>query len=225
MKICILIPAHNEEETIGSLVEAIKQFSCDVVVMDDGSEDHTGEWAKAAGAIVLANSQKSGKGAALQKGFDYVLQGDYSGVITMDGDGQHAPEDLKVFIDAAQEYPKCIVAGNRMGNSRGMPLVRYLTNRFMSILISGECHQSIPDTQCGYRYIDGEVLRRIRNQLTCQGFEVESEILMKAAKQGVKIYSVPVKTIYRNEKSKINPLKDTIKFFTYFIKEICPFNN
>ncbi|MCK5179213.1 MAG: hypothetical protein KAR32_06750, partial [Candidatus Omnitrophica bacterium] len=104
-------------------------------------------------------------------------------------------------------------------NSKGMPFIRYCTNRFMSWLISLACGQSIADTQCGYRYIHCEILKQL--DLTSRDFEIETEILMKACQKGFKVLNVPIKTIYRNEESKINPFKDTIRFFTYFIKEIC----
>ena len=88
----------------------------------------------------------------------------------------------------------------------------------MSSLISFACRNSIADTQCGYRYINCDILKQI--QFSSDDFEIETEILMKAAKKGYPIYSVPIKTIYRDEKSKIHPFKDTIRFVNYFIKEI-----
>ncbi len=218
MKFCILIPAHNEAQTIGSLVEVLKEQGQDVIVIDDGSRDNSGEIAKNKGAFVIQNKEKRGKGASLQRGFDYALNGGYAGVLTMDGDGQHDPSDVENFFERARKNQEQIVAGNRMCNHKGMPLVRYLTNRFMSFLISLACRQSIADTQCGYRYISCAILRKIR--LTCRDFEIETEILMKASKKGFLITSVPVKTIYCNEKSKINPFKDTVRFFVYFMREI-----
>ncbi|MCK5260152.1 MAG: hypothetical protein KAJ70_03740, partial [Candidatus Omnitrophica bacterium] len=112
-----------------------------------------------------------------------------------------------------------VIVGNRMANAKGMPFVRYCTNHFMSRLISLACGQSIVDTQCGYRYIHCDILKAI--DLISRDFEIETEILMKACQKGFKVRNVPIKTIYRNEESKINPFKDTIRFFTYFIKEIC----
>ncbi|VAX37150.1 hypothetical protein MNBD_UNCLBAC01-762 [hydrothermal vent metagenome] len=220
MKICIIVPALNEAATIGKLVQAIKAKNYDVVVIDDGSSDDSGKIAKDLGAVVIRNAHKSGKGASLQKGFDYALKGDYTGIITMDSDGQHDPEDLSVFIDEARKDPNCVITGNRMAQAKGMPWVRFKTNQFMSFLISKACHQKIPDTQCGYRYIGADVLRLIRFRLKSRDFEIETEILMKAVKQGFKVSSVPVKTIYRDEKSKISPFKDTMRFFVYFIKEL-----
>ena len=218
MKICLVIPVHNESSAIGPLIEAIRRKNLDVVVIDDGSSDRSGEIASQKGAKVLRNTQRSGKGFSLQRGFDYAMEQSYEAVIAMDGDGQHDAGDLDCFIDQAQIAPVCIIAGNRMHNVKDMPWLRCLTNRGMSWLISCFCHQPIPDTQCGYRYIHSKILKEIH--LSSSDFEIETEVLIQAAKKGFKIYSVPIKTIYRDEESKIHPLKDTIRFFRYLFKEI-----
>jgi len=189
-----------------------------VIVIDDGSADRSGKIAKDKGAVVILNENKSGKGYSLRKGFEYAIKEGFDGVITIDGDGQHDVDDFEKFIDFARDNKDIVVNGNRMTDSKGMPFIRRLTNKFMSVLISMACKQSIPDTQCGYRYIGSGVLNRL--SLSSNQFEIETEILMKAAKNGFKIYSVPIRTIYRNEVSKINPLKDTIRFFVYFLGEI-----
>lgn len=218
MKIAILIPAHNEQQAIASVVRSFRAKALDVFVMDDGSTDQTSLNAREAGAIVLRHEQKSGKGATLRRGFEHILAQGYDGLIIVDGDGQHSADDVEKFLKLAKTNPDCLINGNRMKNHDAMPWVRYLTNRFMSILISCACGQWIADTQCGYRYVGAHILRAW--QLQCTGFEIETEMLMKAAKKKFKIYSVPIKTIYEDEKSKINPLRDTFRFIRYFVKEI-----
>ncbi len=218
IKICILIPVYNESKAIGSIVKALKLKKLDVFVIDDGSTDNSGLYASDNGAIVMRNEQKKGKGFSLKRGFRFILQHQYDGIITMDGDGQHDVLDVDSFILKAQADPASVVAGSRMEDHKGMPFVRLLTNRFMSFLISVACRQRISDTQCGYRYIGCEVLRNVK--LTSNDFEIETEMLMKAAKKGFKIYSVPVKTIYNDAESYIHPVKDTFRFIIYFIREL-----
>ena len=218
MKIAVVIPAHNEEAAIGPLVEAVRALGHDCIVIDDGSQDGSGDMAREQGAVVIRNEEKKGKGKSLQRGFEYVMKQDFDCVLVMDGDGQHDVEDVDQFIQKAREHSPCVVTGSRMQNHKGMPLLRLCTNRFMSLLISAVCRQNIPDTQCGFRLISLDVLKELR--LTSSDFEIETEVLIKASKKGFKIFSVPIKTIYRNELSKINPLKDTIRFFKYLIKEI-----
>ena len=219
MNPCILIPVYNEFKAVGRLVESLKKKNFDVVVVDDGSRDQSGLMAKEKGAVVLAHEQNKGKGRSLQDGFDYILkQQKYDCVITLDGDGQHDIEDIDRFLSKAQEYPRSIVTGNRMANPQGMPRVRFFTNQFMSAMISFLCKQKIPDTQCGFRLISCDVLKELK--LTSSDFQIETEVLIKANKKGYKIYSVAIKTIYRDEDSKINPLVDTFRFIIYITKEI-----
>ncbi|OGX34583.1 MAG: hypothetical protein A3C36_05185 [Omnitrophica WOR_2 bacterium RIFCSPHIGHO2_02_FULL_52_10] len=219
MNICALIPAHNESRNIGGVIDGLKAKGLDVLVIDDGSSDGTDTIARQKGAHVIRHDRKAGKGRSLQEGFDYALRHGYDGVITVDGDGQHDVNDIGRFLTLAGEHRVSVVTGNRMADTKGMPFIRYCTNRFMSWLISLACRQNIEDTQCGYRYISCDILREIR--LTCNGYEIESEILLKACKRGFKVYSVPIKTIYSDEVSNINPFIDTARFFVYFIKEIC----
>jgi glycosyltransferase involved in cell wall biosynthesis len=218
MKICVLIPVHNEAQTIGQLVSGLKERSLDALVVDDGSSDGSGKIAQENGAFIIRNNKKMGKGVSLQRGFSYILKRDYEGIVTMDGDGQHDIGDIDKFVEKAGAYPNCVITGNRMSNTKGMPFIRYLTNHIMSGLISFICKQTVKDTQCGYRYIGCGILKGIN--LSCGDFEIETEILIKSSKKGFNIYSVPVKTIYRNEKSKIDPFKDTIRFFVYLSKEL-----
>ena len=220
VKACILIPVYNECKEIGRLVESLKRKGFDVVVVDDGSTDDSGKTAREKGAVVIRHDQKQGKGRSLQDGFDYILkQAKYDGVITIDGDGQHDIEDIDQFLVKAREHPQSIITGTRMTNPRGMPLVRLWTNRLMSGVISFLCRQKIPDTQCGFRFISCSVLKPLK--LTSSDFQIETEVLIKASKKRFKIYSVPIKTIYRGEASKINPVVDTFRFLVYIIKEMC----
>jgi len=217
MRICIVIPVYNEAAYIAELVVDIKKKGWDVVVVDDGSSDQGGVMAKEKGAVVITHKKKSGKGLSLRDGFDYALKDNYDGVITMDGDGQHDPSDIQKFIDKAGEAENDIIIGNRMENHQKMPLIRFAVNKIMSAMISSVCRQNIPDSQCGFRFISRRVLKEIK--LSSSDFEIESEVLIKASKKGLRFCSVPIKTIYRQEKSKINPFRDTIRFFVYIIRE------
>jgi len=218
MRICVLIPIHNEIREIGRLVAAIRKMNLEVVVVDDGSTDGSGEAARREGAAVLVNPEKQGKGRSLQKGFAHALQESFDGVITMDGDGQHDPEDLEAFLNEIVRHPQGIITGSRMAHPKGMPLVRLWTNFFMSFWISLVCGQKVPDTQCGFRYVSADVLKNIT--LTANDFEIETEVLIKASRRRYPIFSMPIKTIYRDEESKIHPFKDTARFFIYMIKEM-----
>ncbi len=110
-----------------------------------------------------------------------------------------------------------------MRNPQGMPLVRLCTNRLMSGLISLVCGQHIPDTQCGFRLIKTDVLRAIK--LESSDFEIETEVLIKASRKRFKMASVSIQTIYRNEISKIQPVRDTFRFIAYLWRELLAKND
>jgi len=136
----------------------------------------------------------------------------------MDGDGQHLPEEIPYFTRLAKYSNSSILIGNRMLKRKDMPLLRVFTNRFMSWFISSLAGQKIPDTQCGFRLIKKDVLNKIN--LRTRKYETESEIIIKAARLGFKVESVPIKTIYKGEKSQINPIIDTLRFIRFIATEL-----
>ncbi len=207
---CVLIPAYNEGSRIARVISEVMPFCPNVVVVDDGSEDDTAKVAEMAGAVVLVQPENQGKGAALHRGFHYAREKGFDFVITMDGDGQHAPEDIPSFIEAYSDGMPVIV-GNRMARPDSMPLVRRITNRFMSWLLSRKMGQTVPDTQNGFRLYKTDVIPELR--VDANRFAAESEMLLELSARKVRIGSVPIKVIYRDEKSKINPIKDTWRFF------------
>lgn len=218
MKICVIIPAYNESKEIAPLLAGVRLHCPQVLVIDDGSKDNTAQIAQDNGAVVFRNIRNQGKGTALISGFNYVLKHDFDAVITMDGDGQHLPEEIPLFIKTAIYSNNGIVIGNRMSERMNMPFLRVLANKFMSRVISLMVEQDIPDTQCGYRLIKRGVLEKL--VLNTSNYDTESEILIKAARLGFKIESVRIKTVYRGEKSQINPFVDTFRFIRLIWREL-----
>src|SRR5262249_1431218 len=132
--------------------------------------------------------------------------------LILDGDGQHAPEEITRFLAAANETKAPMLVGNRMSDTKKMPFVRKMTNLFMSSQISKVCGQWVPDTQCGFRMIHRDLLQAMAAIPTTK-FDYETEMLVVAARRGCQIAAVPISTIYGDEKSKIHPVRDTIRFF------------
>jgi len=184
--------------------------------VDDGSTDKTAELAAAEGAVVVQHKVNKGKGASMREGFSHILKRGFELVVVMDGDNQHEVEDIDAFLSRMEETGADMVVGNRMHDITLMPSERVHTNRFMSSLISMISGQKVPDTQCGFRLIKASLLESIR--LESSNYEIESEMIIRAAKKGYRIESVPIKTIYRDEKSCINPVVDTLRFFYFLIK-------
>ena len=216
-KTCVLIPSYNEAKSIGRIVGELKAKGLSPCVVDDGSTDDTAKIAESCGAIVLRHEKNKGKGASLREGFIYALKEGFDKVLIMDGDGQHSCDDLQAFIQKAEASNCGIIVGNRMATTKQMPVLRIMVNRFMSGLISLIAGQHIPDTQCGFRLVKKDLLQKV-NLLTSK-YETESEILIKAARLGFKIESLPVKTIYSGQKSQINPFIDTLRFLRFIILE------
>ena len=217
MRICVLIPCYDVESVIGGVVKEIKNAGLDVVVIDDGSTDETEKRASEHGALVMRHVKNLGKGASLREGFDFVVRmTNFEAVIVMDGDGQHSPGDIQKFISHASRHADDIIVGNRMDLTKNMPFVRLATNRFMSSLLSVMCKQRIPDTQCGFRFIRRRVLEEIKFE--SDKYDIDSELLIKASRKGMKISSVPIKTIYGEEVSGIRPVRDALRFIGLLLK-------
>lgn len=217
MRICVIIPTYNESRAIAKLINQISKLRLEVIIIDDGSTDDTVRIAAACGAKVLTNLKNMGKGASLIKGYKFALARGFDAIISMDGDGQHSPDDLSAFMQKAQTSQSALIVGNRMGMTKGMPALRVITNFLMSKFISLIVKQHIPDTQCGFRLVKKELLARI--DLSTSKYETESEVLIKAAHLGFKIESIPVETIYSGQKSQINPLIDTLRFLRFMVME------
>ncbi|MGH7198515.1 MAG: glycosyltransferase family 2 protein [Candidatus Omnitrophota bacterium] len=215
--ICVIIPAYNEEKNIRRVVGGVRALGYPVLVVDDGSSDRTADSARETGATeVLTADENQGKGAVIRRGLRWALAKNYPAAILMDADGQHDPRELGLFREALQRTDFSVIVGNRMGRPEGMPWVRRATNRFMSRALSAMTGQNIPDSQCGYRALKREVIEKIT--LETSRFEIESEMLLEAARRGFRIGSVPVRSVYEGGASKISPLRDTFRFFSFLFR-------
>jgi dolichol-phosphate mannosyltransferase len=214
--VIVLIPAYNEAKTISAIVGALVFKGLSVCVVDDGSSDDTAAIASHAGAFVMSHMENKGKGASLRDGFLYTLKKGYDAALVMDGDGQHDVTDVDGFLKKMDETGADIVIGNRMSDASSMPLTRRVTNRVMSYVLSKLVRQKIDDTQCGFRLVKRSVLEAVK--LKSSNYEIESELLLRAAKKGFRIESVSVKTVYADERSRINPFIDTVRFLVFLVK-------
>jgi len=211
--VAALIPCYFEERHIRDVASRVKQQLNTVLVVDDGSTDGTEAEAKAAGVEVIRHAANQGKGAAIKTGLRNLAE--RAGIeyaLILDGDGQHAPEEIPRFIAAANQTKAPMLVGNRMSDTRKMPFVRKMTNQLMSSQISKVCGQWVPDTQCGFRMIHRELLPSMVAIATTK-FDYETEMLVVASRRGCAIGAVPISTIYGDEKSKIHPVRDTIRFY------------
>ena len=208
-----IIPCHNEAATIGAVVSAVRQHLTTVIVVDDGSSDETSRQAQLAGAQVISLAPRQGKGMALKAGFKQALARGYERALMLDGDGQHAADDIPKFFQCAQMSNAALIVGNRMPEAAQMPRVRRWVNRWMSRILSRMAGQHLPDSQCGFRLLDLKLWEMA--QTSSRNFEYESEMLLTFARRGLAIQFVPVRVIYRNERSKISPVRDTWRWLRW----------
>jgi glycosyltransferase involved in cell wall biosynthesis len=180
-----------------------------VLVVNDGSTDGSLAHARARGVRVIDHPVNRGKGAALATGFAAALAEGASGVLTLDADGQHDPDWIPGFLEAAAGMD--IVIGSRMRDPGTMPWLRVAVNRFTSRVVSGLSGIRVTDSQSGFRWIAAPVLRAVR--LESERFDAESEILIKAARLGFRVGEIPMPAVYGAEVSKIHPFRDTLRFF------------
>jgi glycosyltransferase involved in cell wall biosynthesis len=207
-----VIPAYQDEKHIGDIVRRTRARLDHVLVIDDGSTDQTAQRAREAGAEVIIHNENRGKGEAIKTGLGHWHDRKVTWVTLLDSDGQHLPEEIDRFLSAAgSAMQPTFFIGNRMNNLAGMPFIRRVVNRQMSRGISRVCGQEIPDTQCGFRMLD----RQLIPELLGGGhrFDYETEVLIIASLKGYRIESVPITTVYSDQVSKIHPMRDTIRFF------------
>lgn len=212
MRLCAVVPSYNPGDALLGVLAGLARHIpvADILVVDDGSTDGSGGRAAAGGYIVLRHEQNQGKGLALRTGFRAALVRDAHWVLTIDADGQHDPDELPNFVAAAGTGQHQLLVGSRMGDVRSMPRLRRFANRATSTIISVLAGQRIEDSQSGYRLIAASVLRAVPLEL--KRYDAESEILVRAARAGFAIGSVPIRTIYGSEVSAIHPLVDSLRF-------------
>ncbi len=215
MKVAVVIPAYNEGRTIVDVAERARRACPWVIVVDDGSGDSTAERLKDMPIILLRNERNQGKAASLEKGTRFALKHDADAVITLDGDGQHQPEDVPRFIAAALKEPGRLIIGTREGKREHAPFMRHLANRIADFWISWAAGYPFKDTQSGFRLYPAEMLRRVRlSSSHNKRFVYESAFLIEAARRFHGAFArVAIQSIYipGARPSHYRPVADTAK--------------
>lgn len=207
LRVAALIPAFNCAGRIGQVVAGVLPHVAHVLVVDDGSNDGTAAEARAAGAQVVTHAVNGGKAMAIRTGLRVLLGQPFTHVLMLDGDGQHAPEDIPEFLRAAVAGVE-LVLGNRLWNWRAVPAKRYWTNFLGTRALEIMTGYPLEDSQCGFRLVAAPLLRRMG--LVARRYAIDTEILIRAKKLGASFAHVPVQVIYDGAKSHFRPLADTV---------------
>ena len=193
--ICVVIPTYNNEKTIGQVVRDTLRYCDEVIVVDDGCTDNTkGILQDIGGITIVSYPENKGKGYALKTGFKKALSMGFSYAITLDGDGQHYPEDISCFLKANQEYPKALIIGSRQLEGVERSKGSCFANKFSNFWFYVQTGKALEDTQTGYRLYPLHKLRGL-SMLTSR-YEAELELLVFASWHGVELISIPVNVYY-----------------------------
>jgi glycosyltransferase involved in cell wall biosynthesis len=212
-EIHILIPSFQSEGSLKRFLPELLNVvpATNIYVVDDGSTDDTGKCCNSLILNYLRHSENKGKGAALATGFAFLLERGAEGIITMDADGQHSVDDLPYFLEEFKAHPDSgIIIGCRSMKPGRMPINRICSNRLTSFILRLLTGVSILDSQCGFRLYSAQFLRRI--SIVYPRFEMESEVILKAAHLGFPINFVPIKTLYLKGTSHISHVVDTARW-------------
>jgi glycosyltransferase involved in cell wall biosynthesis len=193
----VVIPARNEAATISDIAARATAVAATVIVVDDGSSDRTHERVADMPVTVLRNERNLGKGASLWRGMQHALALGAAGVVTLDGDGQHAPEDVPRLLNVARAHPDDLVVGARLVVGHGAPRARRAANRIADFFIGWAAGQPLDDSQSGFRVYPATLLRRLDVKYgPGRGFVFESDALIAAARSGVRVRSVAIAAVY-----------------------------
>jgi glycosyltransferase involved in cell wall biosynthesis len=187
----VLIPALEAEATLAGVVRSAREHVADVLVVDDGSRDHTADAAKSAGAEVLRHAHNRGKGAALRTGMRALAARGVTHALTMDADGQHLAEDIPALLRAAAETPQALVLGARQHEPGAVSGMRRFGNDYANLWVRIACGAKLEDTQTGMRvYPVRETLA-----LGCRAdrFAFETEVIIRGVRAGWPLRSLPIR--------------------------------
>ena len=200
-KVCVIVPAYNEATVIKDVIKSAKKvfsraknYTIDIVLVNDGSKDDTLEQARKGGAITIDHILNSGAGGATLTGLSYARQHDYDIAATMDADGQHAPEDVLEGIKQIDIQQADLLIGSRLINSEGMSRVKVLGNKGLSLITRILFGINVTDSQSGLRIYSRHAIDKLDWKST--GYEFCSEMIWRAKQAGMKIGEYPIKAIY-----------------------------
>lgn len=224
--VCVVIPALNESLRIREVVTGALAHCPHVIVIDDGSDDGTADCVADLPIVLLRHERRRGKGASLRAGFAEALRRGHAGVLSMDGDGQHAAEDIPRLLEAAALHPHAIVVGARLRKRAQQPVHRRLANEFGDWGISWGCGFRIADTQSGQRYYPAAACAL--GDVPGEDFVFEAQILISAARQlGMRVVGVPIESRYQGpgaigqfRRSHFRPLRDLWRITSHVVRQV-----
>jgi len=213
------IPVYNEEKYIENLVQSAKKHVDRVIVCDDGSTDNTVQLAKKAGAIIISHKKNNGYGAAITTLFDYARKENAQIMVTLDGDGQHNPDQIPLLINAITTHNVDVAIGSRfLDNDTEAPGYRKTGIKIITAASNYGTNFKISDSQSGFRAYSKDAIDAIHP--TEEGMAVSTEILLKISNKGLSIAEVPITISYDGDTSEHNPISHGISVVMNTLKYV-----
>ena len=194
MKTIAVIPAYNEGSKVGNVIAEVSQYVDHVIVVDDGSSDHTAQIAREAGATVLVHLENCGAGAATMTGIDGARLLGADIVVTLDADEQHSSDDIPSLLKPIQDGEADIVFANRFGRRNRIPLIRRLFNGMGNIITFAATGKWVNDSQCGFKAFGPLAVAQL--DLRMSGYEFCTEIVRESAQHKWRTAQIPAKVMY-----------------------------
>ena len=205
--ICVVVPTYNNAATLGSVLDSLGEYCGDVIVVNDGSPDATGELldARRDGIAVIGYSPNRGKGYALMRGFREATARGFRYVVSIDSDGQHKASDLHRFIEEIETHPDALLVGSRNLHQENMPGGNTFANKFSNFWFRLHTFCRLPDTQSGYRLYPLDAVKGMR--IFTRRYEAELELLVRAAWKGVEIRPVTIEVYYAPQGERVSSFR------------------
>ena len=210
-RVAAVIPAYNEARTLRAVVAGVLAEIDLVIVVDDGSTDDTSDTIRDLPVRLVRHEKNLGKSRSLANGFRAALTSGAEVVVTLDGDGQHRPQDIPALLAESERHTAALIIGSRLHEKENIPPVRYRANRFANFWIAWAAGYPINDSQSGFRVYPASVLENLLPRIEKRpGFVLESEILILAGWRNIHARPVPIPAIYAggNRPSHFRPVRD-----------------
>lgn len=210
-KACILLPTYNNQQTIVDVIKASLAETNDVIVINDGSTDDTSELIKYLPIDIVSYSRNKGKGYAMRQGFKHAISKGYRYAITIDTDGQHFPEDCKIFFETLKNNEGALMIGSRNLEHENVPGKSTFGRKFSNFWFKIETGKDMPDTQSGFRLYP--IYQYKDSIFFTNKYEFEIEIIVRSAWKNIPIIAVPIQVYYPKKEERVTHFRPFKDFF------------
>jgi len=212
LQCCVIMPTYNNARTLQAVIDGVLQYVGDVIVINDGATDETSDILASNSAVtVIEYHPNQGKGYALKKGFKCAAVKGFQYAITIDSDGQHMASDIGLFLDKIQQYPDSLIVGSRLLRQENMPGGNTFANKSSNFWYRLQTGINLPDTQSGFRLYPLQKITRMH--FITNRYELELEMLVRAAWKGINVISVPISVYYPPREERVSHFRPFIDFF------------